>query len=330
LTERRYDPTRGEWVTFATDRQDRTFLPPADRCPLCPSEPGRAATEIPAPGYELVTFDNRWPAFTGDPPTPSVPGDTLTPVAPAAGRAEVVVFTSDHDATLTDLPLGRIRALVDVWADRTAELGRRPEIEYVFPFQNKGEEIGVTLHHPHGQVYGYPDIPPIPAREIAAARAYRAERGTCVWCDVVLREEGSERLVTRGTAFAAYVPFWARFPYEVHVSARRHVPALPGLTGPERDDLSRVLKRVLTAYDGLFGFSMPYVMAVHQEPATGGHADVTHLHAELSPPHRTATKRKYLAGSELAAGAFVTDLAPERTAAALRDVLTNAARRPAA
>jgi UDPglucose--hexose-1-phosphate uridylyltransferase len=231
------------------------------------------------------------------------------------------VFTGDHDATLTALPVARLRALVDVWADRTTVLGRRPEIEYVFPFENKGEEIGVTLNHPHGQIYGYPDIPPIPAQEIAAARRYRAEHGSCVWCDLVVREEEAERLVVRGTAFAAYVPFWARFPYQVYISARRHAPSLPALTAPERDDLARVLKRVLVAYDGLFGFSMPYVMAVHQEPATEGQGDLAHLHLELSPPYRTATKRKFLAGSELAAGAYVTDLAPERTATALREVL---------
>jgi UDPglucose--hexose-1-phosphate uridylyltransferase len=326
MTERRYDPTRGEWVTFATHRQNRTFLPPADQCPLCPTEPGRPATEIPAAGFELVTFDNRFPSFTAEPPEPSVSGDALTPVAPATGHAEVVVFTSDHDATLTGLPVTRMRALVDVWADRTTELGKRPEIDYVFPFENKGEQIGVTLNHPHGQIYGYPDIPPIPAQEIDAARRYRAENGSCVWCDVVVREEKSERLVSCGDAFAAYVPFWARFPYQVYVSARRHVSALPSLTGPERDDLARVLKRVLAAYDELFGFSMPYVMGVHQEPATGGHGDVTHLHIELSPPYRTATKRKFLAGSELSAGAYVTDMAPEQTAGALRDVLPREAR----
>ncbi|MEV5749063.1 galactose-1-phosphate uridylyltransferase [Actinoallomurus sp. NPDC052308] len=321
MTERRYDPTRGEWVTFATHRQNRTFLPPADQCPLCPTAPGGPPTEIPRASYELVTFDNRFPSFTAHPPAPSVAGDALTPVEAAVGHAEVVVFTGDHDATLAELPVTRLRALVDVWADRTTVLGRRPEIGYVFPFENKGEEIGVTLHHPHGQIYGYPDIPPIPAQEIGAARRYRELHGSCVWCDVVIREEGSERLVVTGDAFAAYVPFWARFPYQVYISARRHAPALPSLTAPERDDLARVLKQVLVAYDGLFGFSMPYVMAVHQEPAVPGHADVTHLHLELSPPYRTATRRKYLAGSELAAGAYVTDLAPERTAAALRDVL---------
>ncbi|MCO5996773.1 galactose-1-phosphate uridylyltransferase [Actinoallomurus rhizosphaericola] len=321
MTERRYDPTRGEWVTFATHRQNRTFLPPADQCPLCPTAPGGPPTEIPHASYELVTFDNRFPSFTAHPLEPSVVGDALTPVEPAVGHAEVVVFTSDHDATLIELSVARLRALVDVWADRTTVLGRRPEIGYVFPFENKGEEIGVTLHHPHGQIYGYPDIPPIPAQEITAARRYRSLHGSCVWCDVVIREESSERLVVTGDAFAAYVPFWARFPYQVYISARRHAPALPSLTAPERDDLARVLKQVLVAYDGLFGFSMPYVMAVHQGPAVPGYADLTHLHLELSPPYRTATRRKYLAGSELAAGAYVTDLAPERTAAALRDVL---------
>ena len=323
MTERRRDPTTGEWVVFATARQDRTFLPPPDLCPLCPTLDPARPTEIPRSSYDIAVFDNRWPSLSASPPEPDVVGDDLFAVQPAAGAAEVVVFTSDHDATLADLPVPRVAHLIDVWAHRWSELGARPEVGYVFAFENKGEAIGVTLHHPHGQVYGYPDVPPRVATEMRAARAHLAEHGSCVWCDVRAAEEAQgARLVVQGDAFSAYVPFAARYPYEVHLSARRHAGSLADLDPAERLDLARVLHAVLQAYDRLHGFSLPYVLSVHQRPTDGGDWDaVSHVHLELTPVHRTATKLKYLAGSETGAGAFVADVRPEDAAARLRTLL---------
>lgn len=323
MTERRRDPTTGEWVVFATARQERTFLPPADLCPLCPTTDQDRRTEIPRPSYEVAVFDNRWPALSASPPHPDVAGDTLHAVEPAAGAAEVVVFTSDHDATLADLPVSRVAQLVDVWAHRYTELGARPEVGYVFAFENKGEAIGVTLHHPHGQVYGYPEVPPRVATEMRAAREHLARHGSCVWCDVVeAAETDGSRLVVQGKSFSAYVPFAARYPYEVHLSARRHAGSLAALDRAERQDLAQVLHQVLQAYDGLHGFSLPYVLSVHQRPTDGGDWDaISHVHVELTPLHRTATKLKYLAGSETGAGAFVADVRPEDAAARLRALL---------
>lgn len=323
MTERRRDPMTGEWVVFATARQDRTFLPPADLCPLCPTLDPSRPTEIPRPAYDIAVFDNRWPALSGRPPEPDVESDALFQVEPARGAAEVVVFTSDHAATLADLPVERVAHLVDVWAHRYQELGARPEVGYVFAFENKGEAIGVTLHHPHGQVYGYPDIPPRVAIELRGAQAHLAAHGTCVWCDVLAAEEQSgSRLVVRGESFSAYVPFAARYPYEVHLSARRHAGSLCDLDPAERRDLAEVLHQVLQAYDRLHGFSLPYVLSVHQRPTDGGEWDaVSHVHLELTPLHRTATKLKYLAGSETGAGAFVADVRPEHAAADLRGLV---------
>jgi len=323
VTERRRDPTTGEWTIFATARQDRTFLPPTDQCPLCPTTDPARPTEVPRPTYDIAVFENRWPALSPHPPQPDVGATALYDVQPAAGAAEVVVFTSEHDATLADLPVERVARLVDVWAHRYAELGARPEVAYVFAFENKGEAVGVTLHHPHGQVYGYPDLPPRVALEMGAARAHLAEHGRCVWCDVVAAEEaGGSRLVLQGKAFSAYVPFAARYPYEVHLSVRRHAGALPDLDPAERRDLARVLHEVLQAYDRLYGFSLPYVLSIHQRPTDGGDWDaVSHLHLELTPLHRTANKLKYLAGSETGAGAFVADVRPEDAAARLRELL---------
>ncbi|HEX9968985.1 MAG TPA: galactose-1-phosphate uridylyltransferase, partial [Acidimicrobiales bacterium] len=306
MTERRRDPLTGQWRTFATHRQDRTFLPATDACPLCPG-----GLETPDP-YDIVVFDNRFPSLTAVPPRPTVEGTDLYDVAPAVGATEVVVYTPEHTATLADLPTEHVARIVDVWAHRYAELGARDEVAYVFVFENKGEAIGVTLHHPHGQIYAYPEIPPVARLELETGKAHLAEHGACVVCEVVARERADGvRVVARNRTFLAYVPFAARFPYEVHVTAYRHATSLLDLTDFEREDLAELLSLVARAYDGLFGFSLPYVMSVHQSPTDDGEwLDVAHFHVEFTPIHRTAQKLKYLAGSELGAGAYINDTVP--------------------
>jgi UDPglucose--hexose-1-phosphate uridylyltransferase len=333
MTERRRDPVTGEWRTFATHRQDRTYLPPADRCPLCPTVDTARPTEVPWPSFDVAVFDNRFPSLAADAPAPSVPGvdGGLYDVAPATGATEVIVYSDDHHASMATLGVERIRLLVDVWADRYAALGGRDEVAYVFVFENRGEAVGVTLHHPHGQVYAYPEVPPFVARELDVARTHLDAHGTCVVCDVVARERGEGvRLVAANDAFVAYVPFAARFPYEVHVVAHRHLPSLLDASDPERDALAALLSDVVGRYDALFGFPLPYVMSVHQAPTSDdemwdmGWQPISHLHVEFTPFHRTADKLKYLAGSELGAGAFLNDVAPEAAAAALRAAMPSA------
>ncbi len=326
MSERRYDPTTGEWVTFATHRQNRTFLPPAEYCPLDPSRPGHQPTEVDRPTYDMVVFDNKFPSLSEDPGPPEMPSTALLPTEPGYGVCEVLVYSEVHSATLASMSRRRIRGLIEVWADRYALLGAKDGVEYVFIFENKGEVIGVTLHHPHGQIYAYPEIPPKLFRELVAASDHHDETGRNVFLDVVERElADGVRIVVEGTAFVAFVPFWARYPYEVHVVARRHAPSLLDLTDPERDDLADVLKQVLVGFDALFGFSMPYIMALHQCPTDdAGWEPVTQFHIEFTPPHRTATKIKYLAGSESSAGSFVNDTVPEATAAELRAAVARA------
>jgi len=328
LNQLRWDPTLGEWVAYATHRQDRTFLPPAEYCPLDPTKPGGFPTEVPRESYDIVVFENRFPSLAPDAPEPEGEGSALTPVAAGRGVCEVVLYSDDHYSTLATMPEGRIRNLVAVWADRYEELGALPFVEYVFVFENKGEAIGVTLHHPHGQIYAYPFVPPRPRKELEAARNHRREAGNCLHCDLLAGElDDGRRLVVEGEHFVAFVPFYAHFPYEAHVYSRRCAPSISDLSGPERRDLAGVLKRLLVGYDDLFGFSLPYMMVMHQAPTDGGdNRGVAHFHIEFYPPNRTADKLKYLAGSETGAGAYVMDVLPEATAGMLREAVEGADR----
>jgi UDPglucose--hexose-1-phosphate uridylyltransferase len=326
LNELRWDPTLREWVAYATRRQDRTFLPPAEYCPLCPTRPGGFPTEIERESYDIVVFENKFPSFARDAGVPDEPGTPLTPTASGRGVCEVVVYSDDHDATLASLGERRIRNLIEVWADRYGDLGAREEVAYVFIFENKGEAIGVTLHHPHGQIYGFPFIPPRPARELQAAREYREQNdGSCLHCDVLAQEqEDGRRVVVKGEHFTAFIPFYAHFPFEVHLYARRCAPSIADLDANERRDLASVLERLLVGYDDLFGFSLPYMMVMHQAPTDGDDYDgIAHFHIEFYPPNRTGEKLKYQAGSETGAGAFIMDVLPEESAETLRRKIVN-------
>ncbi len=320
----RWDPILREWVTYAPQRQGRTFLPPADWCPLCPTKPGGFPTEVPRSRYDLVVFENRFPSFTLHAPEPLEPGSTLTPTRPGRGICEVVLYSDNHQATLAELDEQRIEQLLEVWTDRYQDLGAHPEIDYVMPFENKGEAVGVTLHHPHGQIYGYPFIPPRPARELEAARDYAATHaGACLHCAVLAQEEADgRRVLIQSSHVTAFVPFFAHYPYEVHLYTRRCVTSLAEFIQAERQDLARVLKGVLGSYDALWGISLPYLLGVHQAPTDGQtYHGLAHFHIEIYPPNRTREKLKYLAGSEALGGAFMVDALPEVTAAQLRAAL---------
>ena len=319
MSELRWNALLGEWVIVATHRQDRTYKPAADFCPLCPSMPGRPQTEIPASEYDIVVFENRFPSLHEDPLAPTVTGTPIGPVRPARGVCEVVVYSSRHDGSLASESERQIAKLVRVWTERFADLRTRDSIEYVFIFENRGEEVGVTLHHPHGQIYAYPFLPPRIAREIEMARLHTTGRDRCLWCDMLSAERSDGRRIIAETAsFTAFVPFSARWPYEVHIVASRHIPDLIDLRNREVWHLASILKTVLTAYDALFDRPLPYVMALHQAPVGGSATTAFHFHIELYPVNRSRDRLKFPAGSERGAGVFINDTLPEDKAAELR------------
>lgn len=326
MSEMRWNPTLEEWVVTATQRQDRTFFPPADYDPLAPTRPGGFPTEIPAPTYEIVSFENKFPSFRRTPPQPSVESTDLEPVRPASGVCEVVCYTPRIDTELALLPVQKVEELLWVWTDRFETLSAYDFVDYVYIFENKGREIGVTLAHPHGQIYAYPFVPPIPFREVEAARKHTLKTGRDLYEDVLQRElEDGRRIVTQNAHFVAVVPFYARYPYEVHVLPRAARTALPDFTTDEKTALAQILKTVMVKYNNLWNRSMPYIMLMHQRPTNGSSADYAfyRFHIEFYPPYRTPDKLKYLAGSEAGAGLFINDTHPEITAQALRDIEPN-------
>lgn len=314
----RWHPLRAEWVAYATHRQDRTFLPPREYNPLAPTTDPTHPTEVPAGDYDVAVFENLFPTFTGsahDPPS------EVVPTRPARGTCEVVVFTQDSTASLGSLPLSQIELLLEVWGDRYRELGARDDIEYVFPFENRGVEVGVTLSHPHGQIYAYPFVPPIPARELSEQREYRKAHGSGLMEDLIRREvEDGRRVLYAGPHTVAFLPVCARYAYEVWVAPRRAAPSVAELTEAERSDFARALKTVLVKYDRLWSKPFPYVLVFHQAPTDGHPHPEAHLHLEFYPPRRMSERLKYLAGSELGAGTFTADTLPEEKAAELRAI----------
>ena len=321
MSEMRWDPVLQEWVITASSRQNRTFLPPKDFCPLCPTRPGAEPTEVPDSDYEIVVFENKFPSMREEPPTPSIEGSGLYKVRPAQGLCEVILYTPHHEGSLADRSVEEINRLIYVWTDRYEELGKLDFIDYVFIFENKGEVIGVTIPHPHGQIYAFPFIPPKIQREIDSSERHLKDTGRCLFCDILSEElRDGRRIVAENERFIAFVPFFAHYPYEVHIYARDHKSSLSDLDYDDKLNLARLLKVILEKYDRLWGFSLPYIMVMHQKPTDGKPYPGYHFHIEFYPPNRTKEKLKYLAGTEVGAQTFVNDTLPEEKAAELRQV----------
>lgn len=326
-TEIRWDPILEEWVVIAPLRQDRTFLPSSDQCPLCPSTPAYA-TEIPAGHYDVVVFENRFPSFAsssaeGASPAsgsgPAGEGGGLFSRRAGVGRCEVVCFTSDHGGSLSGLSPARMRTVVAALADRSQALGALPGVEQVFCYENRGIEIGVTLSHPHGQIYAYPFVTPRSRRMLDSARRYRESTGRDLFGDVLASEERARvRVVAGSPHWTAFVPAAARWPYEIHLYPRRKVAELADLGEEELEELAWLYPAVLRQLESLDECPVPYVAAWHQAPVRVDR-DLAYLHLELFTIRRAPGKLKYLAGSESGMGAFINDIAPEEAARRLRE-----------
>ena len=321
IGELRLDPLVNEWIAMAAHRQGRIFLPPKELCPLCPTT-GDLLTEVPESDFEVVVFDNRSPSLRppiGDWALPDQVGPD-TDTGTAGGKCEVICFTADHGKSFKDLTSARVRVLLEAWIDRTEELSREPYIAHIAPFENRGEEIGVTLSHPHGQIYAYSYLPPRVEKMLAAAVSYKSSTGKILFDEVIAREvRENERIVAQNDRWIAFVPYAARYPFEIHVAPLSPVADLTGLTPEDRDAFPELAIEVMKRLDGVFGIEMAYIAAWHQAPVRIGR-DVLRLHWQITSVRRAPGKLKYLAGSESAMGAFIMDMRPEQSATQLREV----------
>ncbi|MEU5839456.1 galactose-1-phosphate uridylyltransferase [Streptomyces diacarni] len=318
--ELRYDRLTGDWVAVAAHRQSRTYLPPKEECPLCPSVHGRQS-EIPAEDFNVVVFENRFPSL--GPALGQVPAAAPVQVpSPAYGRCEVVVFTPEHTGSFASLDDTRARTVIEAWAQRTAALSAMEGIAQVFVFENRGQDIGVTLHHPHGQIYAYPYLAPTAAKMAGQGIAHLEKTGRTLMGDILdfERKEGT-RMVAQGQHFSVFVPYAARWPLEAHLVPHRHVPDFAALNADEKAELAVMYRDLLRGFDALYQTPTPYIAAWHQAPLEPGARKASRLHLQLTSPRRAADKLKFLAGSEAAMGAFINDVPAEQTAARLREVM---------
>jgi len=287
---------------------------PTDWCPFCPGS-GRVPDH-----YDVYIYPNDFAAYSIPAPEPAVQGGTFYRVMRSHGKCDVVLYHPDHHTSLPQLSLDHLTKLVRLWRKRFLELKAMPGIRYVLIFENKGAVIGVTMPHPHGQIYSFPFVPPRLKREVESARAFHRSRKRCVFCTLLRKERrDGRRVIAENDSFTAFIPFFARWPYEVHVYSRRHLGTLEAFRPAEEQALAEILKWVTLKYDNLFQMSFPYMMLLHQAPTRGKHP-YFHFHIEFYPPHRSKEKLKYLASVETGAGTFLNDSLAEDKGAELRGV----------
>jgi UDPglucose--hexose-1-phosphate uridylyltransferase len=292
MSQLRWHPILEQWVVITAHRQDRPQMP-EDWCPFCPG-----SGHVPE-HYDVYLYPNDFPAFSfADPGAP--------------GACDVVLYSPEHNRLPSELPAEQWEKVVGLWTRRTEELESDPRVKYVAVFENAGEAVGVTMPHPHGQIYAFSFIPPREEQEWRAFRSFEEREKECLYCKI-LRDEQCEgaRIIMANSSFVAFAPYFARFPYETQIYSRRHFRGLAGMTASEASGLAAILLRMRQKYDRLFGFPVPLMMNLHQ---------TAHLYVEFLPLQRSASKLKYLAAVESAIGSFLNDVVPEEAAAALRAI----------
>ena len=313
MAELRWNPMTKDWVMIASHRQNRPQMP-KNWCPFCPG-----SGKVPD-SYDVLKYNNDFPALSVTPPDPDDVANNFFKTAPAYGKCEVVLYSPEHHGKLTDLSDGHLKKLADLWTNRFNELSADEKIKYVFIFENRGEVVGVTMPHPHGQIYGYSFIPKKIALEIDSAAEYYTENGKCLFCDMLDNERNfGKRIIFENDYYTVFLPFFTEYPYGVYIMPRRHVPNIACLNDNERAALAVTVKDVVGMLDSLFDYSFPYMMCMHNAPVNSGSFDENyHFHIEFFPPMRSADKQKFNASSETGVWAHCNPTCPEATSEELR------------
>jgi len=330
MWEQRWHPLREEWVIVAAHRNDRPWhgelalaaasRPPAyvEDCYLCPGN--QRVSGARNPQYRSVfVFDNDHPCVGPDAPQPLPAPSGIFRNSPATGIARVVCYSPLHNVTLAELDPGEITNLLIAWREQYVELAARPEVRHVLIFENKGEVVGVSNPHPHGQIYATNFVFKTIETEAIASRRYYAEHGRVLFQDIIRSElADGRRVLTENESTIVFLPYFARYAYECYVAPKEAHPSLATMSDGELTDFAAALKWLLVRYDNLWQMSFPYVLTLHQSPTDGGDYRGFHFHVECHPPLRKPQLLKYLAGPEVGGGNFLSDTLPEVKAAELR------------
>ena len=314
MAELRYNPLTKDWVMIASHRQNRPQMP-RDWCPFCPGS-GKVPDK-----FTVYKYDNDFPALSQNPPIPDDVETHLYKTKEAYGKCEVILYSPEHTVTLPELSVSHIKELVDLWTERFSEMKKDEKIKYVFIFENRGEVVGVTMPHPHGQIYGYSYIPKKLELELLASREHFEKNGKCLFCDILENEKSfSKRIIIENDDFITFLPFWSEYPYGVFIASKRHYSTLEDMSEKEKMSLADILKSTVGTLDCLFNYNFPYMMCMHQSPVNSEDASsYFHFHIEFSPPMRSKDKQKFNSSSETGAWAHCNPTAPEEKAEELRE-----------
>jgi len=315
MAELRWHPLTKDWVMVASHRQNRPQMP-KNWCPFCP---GPDNDKVPA-SFDVLKYDNDFPALSKNPPEMDDVATELYKTAPSYGKCEVILYSPEHTITLPELSESHVRKLVDLWTERFDELRKDEKIKYIFIFENRGDVVGVTMPHPHGQIYGYGFIPKKLQLELESSREHKEETGRCLFCDMIDNEvRDSRRVIFENEDFICFLPFFSEYPYGVYIASKAHKQYLTDFNDREKDNLAKAVREAAGTLDNLFGYHFPYMMCMHQGPVNSGDtSDYYHFHIEFFPPMRSADKQKFNASSETGAWAHCNPTAPEATSVELR------------
>lgn len=332
--EERWHPLREEWVIVAAHRQNRPWIGESveytaeelpryiEDCYLCPGNARVGGARNP-PYDSIFTFDNDHPCVRPDAPEPAPTGGAIHRNRKADGIARVVCYSPRHDLTLAELETDEVAALLSEWQRQYRELAAMSNVNNVLIFENKGEAVGVSNPHPHCQIYATNFVFKTIETEARASSEYFHENRRILFQDIIEAErEDGRRVIAETENSIAFLPYFARYAYEVFVAPKRTVPSLAGLTETEVSDLASVLRETLIRFDNLWQIPFPYVMPLHQAPTDGSDYSKFHFHIQFHPPLRKPNLLKYLAGPEIGGGNFLSDTSPEEKAAELKAVST--------
>ncbi|HOJ11164.1 MAG TPA: galactose-1-phosphate uridylyltransferase [Clostridiales bacterium] len=314
MAELRWHPLIKDWVIIASHRQNRPQMP-KDWCPFCPG-----SGKVPD-NFDVLKYDNDFPSLSQNPSIPDNVPTKFYKMKEAYGKCEVILYSPQHTITLPQLPVEHVKKLVDLWTERFIELRKDEKIKYIFIFENRGELVGVTMPHPHGQIYGYSYIPKKLELELDSCKEYYDQNNSCLICDMTRDEmEFKERIIFESEHFVVFLPFFVEYPYGIYITSKKHIQNLAQFTESEKLDLARTVRGAAGTLDSLFGFQFPYMMCMHQEPVNSGDfSKYYHFHIEFFPPLRASNKQKFNASSETGAWAHANPTKPEEKAQELRE-----------